>query len=118
MSAELKEPSAENSFGICLERGIGVHSNPMLAARYYQRAADHGDPDGANNLRFCLEHGIGVKQNIESAADCYKFARDHGHPEGELNYRRCLRLLGDWEVPDRSSGLLILDLWMTILPIF
>jgi serine/threonine protein kinase len=103
MSAELNEPSAENSFGIWLERGIGVHSSPILAARYYQRAAGHGNPDGANNLGFCLEHGRGVEQDFRSAAECYKFARDHGHSEAELNYRRCLRILGCWDIPDRSS---------------
>jgi TPR repeat protein len=31
-SAELKNAAAENSFGICLVRGIGVHSNAALAA--------------------------------------------------------------------------------------
>jgi hypothetical protein len=103
LAAELNEPSAENSFGICLERGIGVCSNVTLAVRYYKRAAAHGDPDGANNLGFCLEHGRGVKQDIHAAVECYKFAHDHGHPEGELNYRRCLRVLERWTAPDRSS---------------
>jgi TPR repeat protein len=103
MSAELNEPSAENSFGICLERGTGVHSNLIHGARYYKRAAEHGDPDGANNLGFCLEHGIGVKQDIEAAAECYKFAHNNGHLEADLNHRRCLRILGQWDVPDRSS---------------
>jgi hypothetical protein len=103
LAAELNEPSAENSFGICLERGIGVHSNLELAVRYYQRAAAQGHPDGANNLGFCFEHGRGIKQDIEAAAEFSKFARDHGHPDGDLNYRRCLRILGHWDVPDRSS---------------
>jgi hypothetical protein len=105
LAAELNDPAAENSFGICLERGIGVASNYALATRYYQRSAAHGDPDGANNLGFCLEHGRGTRVDIEAAASCYKFARDHGHPEGEINYRRCTRILGRWEVPDRSSTL-------------
>jgi hypothetical protein len=95
---------AENSFGICLESGIGIQPNLPLAARYYQRSAAHGDPDGANNLGFCFEHGGGVKQSIEQAVECYEFARDHGHPEGEINYHRCLRILGRW-IPDRSSAI-------------
>jgi TPR repeat protein len=78
----LNEPSAENNFGICLERVIGVHANPVFAARYYQKAAEHGDPDGANYLGFCLEHGRGVKQDIEAAAECDKFARNHGQSRG------------------------------------
>jgi TPR repeat protein len=103
LSAELNSASAQNSFGIFLERGIGIQSNLSLAAHYYQLAAFQGHPDGANNLGFCLEHGRGVQQNIRLAAEYYKLAADRGHPEGELNYRRCLRLLGRWEVPDRSS---------------
>jgi TPR repeat protein len=103
MAAKLNDPSAENSFGVCLERGIGVQLNLPLAARHYQRSAAHGDPHGANNLGFCLEHGRGVKQDIEAAARCYKFASDHGHPEGQINYRRCLRILGQWDGSDRST---------------
>jgi TPR repeat protein len=65
LSAELNNAAAQNSFGICLERGIGLQSNLVLAAHYYQQSALH--------------------------------------PEADLNYRRCLRLLGRWEVPNRSS---------------
>jgi TPR repeat protein len=99
----LNHPSAENSLGICFERGIGVAPDIALATRYYQRSVAHGNPDGANNLGFCLEHGCGVKQNIHAAAQCDKFARDHVHPEGALNYRRCLRILGRWDGSDHSS---------------
>jgi hypothetical protein len=98
----LKNAAAQNSFGIFLERGIGVHTNLSLAAQYYQRAAHQGHPDGANNFGFCLEHGRGVQQDIKMAAEYYKFAADHGHSEATLNYNRCLRLLGQWEPPDRS----------------
>jgi TPR repeat protein len=99
----MKNASAENSFSICMERGIGVHKNLFLAAQYYQRAAQQGHLDGANDFGFCLEHGRGVRQNIEMAAEYYKFASDHGHLEAKLNCDRCLHLLGSWEPPDRSS---------------
>jgi hypothetical protein len=105
LSADMKNASAENSFGICLERGIGVQKNLFLAAQYYHRAAQQGHPDGANNFGFCLEHGRGVEQDIEMAAEYYKFASDHGHSEAKLNHKRCLRLLGSWEPPDRSSDI-------------
>jgi TPR repeat protein len=103
LAAEQNLPEAENNFGICLERGIGIKSNIVLAAEYYERSANHGHPDGANNFGFCLEHGRGVKQDILNAAKYYKIASDGGHSEADLNYRRCLRLLGRWDVPDRSS---------------
>jgi hypothetical protein len=47
-----KNAAAENSFGICLERGIGVHKNLSLAGQYYLRSAQQGHPDGANNFGF------------------------------------------------------------------
>jgi serine/threonine protein kinase len=97
--------SAQNSFGIFLERGIVFRSNQSLAAHYFELSALQGNRDGANNLGFCFEHGRGVCQNIESAAEWYRFAADHNHPEGEMNYQRCLRLLGDWHIPDRSFSI-------------
>jgi serine/threonine protein kinase len=103
LSAEKGNAAAQNSFGICLERGTGVRKNLLLAAQYYRRAAQQGHLDGANNFGFCLEHGRGVQQNFELAADYYKFAADRGHPEAKLNRARTLRLLGQWEPPDRSS---------------
>jgi hypothetical protein len=103
LSAEANDADAQNNFGICLERGIGVFANIGLACEYYERAAKQGHPDGANNFGFCLEHGRGIEQNIELASRYYKTAADQGHPEAEVNFRRCLRLLGRWEVPDRSS---------------
>jgi TPR repeat protein len=105
LAAKLGHSAAENRFGICVECGISFQSNVALAAHYYRLSAMHGDPDGANNLGFCLEHGRGVRRDIRLGADCYKFAADHGHVEAVLNYQRCLRLLGRWEVPDRSFDL-------------
>jgi hypothetical protein len=103
LSSDKGNAAAENSFGTFLECGICVHKNITLAAQYYQRAAQQGHPDGANNYGFCLEHGRGVNQNIEVATKYYKFAADCGHLEAEINHRRCLRLLGQWQRPDRSS---------------
>jgi serine/threonine protein kinase len=103
MAAELGNASAQNSFGVFIERGIVFRSNQSLAAHYFELSALQGNPDGANNLGFCFEHGSGVRQDIESAAEWYRFAADRNHPEGEMNYQRCLRLLGHWNVPDRSS---------------
>jgi serine/threonine protein kinase len=99
----MENAAAQNSFGICLERGVGGCKNLSLAALFYRREAEQGHPDGANNFGFCLEHGRGVEQNFELAAQHYKFAADRGHPDAKANHARCLRLLGQWEPPDRSS---------------
>jgi TPR repeat protein len=44
LASELNHAAAQNSFGICLERGIGVHKNLFLAAQYYQRSAQRCFP--------------------------------------------------------------------------
>jgi hypothetical protein len=51
-SAEMENPAALNSLGICLER---IHKNQLLAAQYYERTAQQAHPDGTNNFGFCLE---------------------------------------------------------------
>jgi TPR repeat protein len=56
-AADLNHGAAQNGFGICLGRGIGVHPNLALAVEYSQRAAHNGHLDGANTVGFCLEHG-------------------------------------------------------------
>jgi TPR repeat protein len=96
---ELNSPSAQNSF----EQEIGIQSNLSLVAHDCQVAALQDHPNGANYLGFCLEYGGGVQQNIGLASEYSRFAADRGHPEDQLNYRHCLRLLGRWEVLDRSS---------------
>jgi hypothetical protein len=103
LSAEFNEPSAENSFGIYLERGSGVHSNLIFAARYYKQSAGYDHPDEANNLGFSLKHGRGIEQDFEAVAKYSTFERDHAYPEADLNYRHRFRILGHWNVPDRSS---------------
>jgi TPR repeat protein len=65
LSAEKENAAAENSFGFCLERGIGVHNNLSIAADFYPRAVQLGDADGANNFGSCLERARGVQQSIE-----------------------------------------------------
>jgi TPR repeat protein len=94
LSAELKNPSLQNSFGIFLERGIGVHKNLFLAAQYYQRAAHQAHLDGANDFESRLEHGHDLEQNIELTTEYYKFAADRGHSEAKLNPNRCVRFFG------------------------
>jgi TPR repeat protein len=37
------------------------------------------------------------------AAEYYGIAAERGHSEAKLNRARCMRLLGQWEPPDRSS---------------
>jgi hypothetical protein len=99
----LKHSGAQNSFSIYLDRGKGIHKNLFLAAQYYQRSAQQGHPDRANDFGFGLENGRSVEQNSEMASKYYKFASDCGHFEAKLNHSRCLRLLGQWEPPNRSS---------------
>jgi hypothetical protein len=92
LSSELKHGSAHNSFGIFRERAIGIHKNLMLAAQYYQLAAQSSlkHPDSANNFGFCLKQKSDAAKNIELATEYYKLAVNCGHFEAKLNHTRCI----------------------------
>jgi TPR repeat protein len=76
-AAEQKTGGTENSFGICLGRGIGVQKNFSLAAQYYARTAQHGHPDGAAHFGFCVEHGQSIEQTFELATEDYRVFRGY-----------------------------------------
>jgi hypothetical protein len=74
--------AAENSFGICLKRAIGVQRNVALASQCYQRSGNHGHFNGANNFGFCFQHGHGVPQNVAITAAASGFLVDGKLPIG------------------------------------
>jgi serine/threonine protein kinase len=56
-----------------------------------------------NNFGFCLEYRLGITQDIVEARRYYFMAKKLNHSEADVNHRRCCRLLGEWEIPTRSS---------------
>jgi TPR repeat protein len=102
-AAEFGDPLVQNSFRVCLERGMAMRSNHALALHYWQRSATQRDPDEGNNLGLCLWHGRRARQNIKTVSEWSRFVTDHGPPSSEVNYERSVRLLGHWAVTDRYS---------------
>ena len=45
-----------------------ILENFRLAARWYQRAAEHGDGDALTDWGYCLQHGVGIRKD-EGAAE-------------------------------------------------
>ena len=51
-----------------------ILENFRLAARWYKRAAEHGDGDALTDWGYCLQHGVGVRKNERSAEGAYRSA--------------------------------------------
>ena len=65
--AECGDPEAQFQIGYCLETGQGVASDPVLAARWYHRAAAQGHPRSQYCLGLAYSNGIGVEWDLVKA---------------------------------------------------
>jgi TPR repeat protein len=70
--------------------GRGVTENPVMAAKRWESAANHGDHDGANYFGICLEFGRGVEIAVDRAAKYYRQAADSGHADVQCHFGFCL----------------------------
>jgi len=85
LRAKADAGDAESQFhlGVCFQRGEGVETNPVEAARLYRRSAEQGYIHGQYRLGRCYEDGLGVEQD---AVQEYKWfslslvAKDHDRP--------------------------------------
>ncbi|KAI8145010.1 hypothetical protein BJV82DRAFT_501977, partial [Fennellomyces sp. T-0311] len=64
--------------GVSFRHGWGVPKNLVMAAYYFEIAANLGDPDAQNDLAFCYAHGHGVKKDLYKAAMYYRMAARQG----------------------------------------
>ena len=51
-----------------------ILENFRLAARWYRKAAEHGDGDAMTEWGYCLQHGVGVRRDERSAEQAYRRA--------------------------------------------
>jgi hypothetical protein len=51
-----------------------ILENFRLAARWYKRAAEHGDGDALTEWGYCLQHGIGTRKDERAAEQSYRAA--------------------------------------------
>lgn len=51
-----------------------ILENFRLAARWYERAAEHGDGDALTEWGYCLQHGVGTQKDERAAERAYRAA--------------------------------------------
>ena len=51
-----------------------ILENFRLAARWYKRAAAHGDGDALTEWGYCLQHGVGIRKDKRAAQRAYRAA--------------------------------------------
>ena len=82
--AEEGDPSAQTYVGEIFEKGLGLQADPVVAAQWYQRAADQGYSRAKVNLGYLYESGIGVERDLVKAMNFYRSAG--GFEESNLEY--------------------------------
>jgi len=70
------------------EEGSGLAADLAQAARWYRKAADHGNRLAQNNLGHLFEKGAGVHPDIVEAIRLYKLAADQGEVMAWQNLAR------------------------------
>jgi TPR repeat protein len=79
-----------------------------LAARWYQKAAEHGDGDALVEWGYCLQHGVGTRKDDKAAGRAYRAAiaaewiTDYGREEAM--YHLAVLLIGKWSVASRRAA--------------
>jgi TPR repeat protein len=66
-------------------QGAGVPQDYVEAAKWYQKAADHGDSDAQTKLGNMYENGQGVPQDYAEAVKWYRKAADQGDPYAQIS---------------------------------
>ncbi len=70
-----KAARGDNSAMSNVAAAYRILENFRLAARWYQRAAEHGDDDDAlTDWGYCLQHGIGTRNDAAAAEQAYRAA--------------------------------------------
>lgn len=80
---------AQNSLGVCYEKGQGVARDEATAAFWYGQAAQGGYDMALLNLGDCYRYGRGVTQNEEIAFTCYKTAAENGFAQAQYLLGNC-----------------------------
>ena len=84
--AEGEDGKAQYSLGKLLEIGGGrVQQDLAEAAKWYQRAADHGVSAAQNNLGLMYAQGRGVARDVARSAQLWLAAAKKDHPIAQFN---------------------------------
>ena len=84
-AAASENPAAEFEVAVRYSEGRGVPQSFETAARWFERAADHGLAPARFRLGCLYEKGQGVKKDLETARRLYLSAADRGHAKAMHN---------------------------------
>jgi localization factor PodJL len=84
-AAASENPAAEFEVAARYSEGRGVPQSFETAARWFERAADHGLAPAQFRLGCLYEKGQGVKKDLETARRLYLSAADRGHAKAMHN---------------------------------
>jgi localization factor PodJL len=84
-AAASENPAAEFEVALRYAEGRGVPQSFEMAARWFERAADHGLAPAQFRLGCLYEKGQGVKKDLETARRLYLTAADRGHAKAMHN---------------------------------
>lgn len=76
--AEQGEPEAQYRLAIMAQNGLGMHTNPLLAFRYMQAAAEQGYALAQHGLGFMYLEGDCAIQSTDKALKWFKLAAAQG----------------------------------------
>ncbi|MFK7854417.1 MAG: caspase family protein [Granulosicoccus sp.] len=88
--AEAGDAEAQTYVGEIFEKGLGLQADPLVAASWYQKAADQDFSRAQVNLGYLYESGVGVPQDLVKAMNFYRLAA--GFDEGTLEYTTALEV--------------------------
>lgn len=88
--------------------GYRILENFRLAARWYQRAAEHGNGDAMVDWGYCLQHGIGTPTDHQAAEQTYRAAIASTwiteYAREEAMYHLAVLLLNRGTAPSRHAA--------------
>lgn len=87
--------SAQVVYAQLLLDGRGVARDPVLALRWFERAAKSGEPEAWNMVGRCHEKGWGTPQDYVRAIPYFERAITLGHVWAKVNLAQILTRLGD-----------------------
>lgn len=79
-AADAGNMHAQNSLGLCYQKGTGVPQSDTQAVDWFKKAYESGNPEGAFQLAECDFTGTGTKKDMDKALELWAEAAKLGHP--------------------------------------
>jgi TPR repeat protein len=100
-AANAGDVAAQMQIGLCYELGLGVDTDPSLAAQYYSRAAAVGQPEAQFSLGTLYRDGRGVAQDYGRALELFRAAIGSGFVKAYTALASMLQ--AGWGAPANAS---------------